>query len=100
MGPRTWLALVAGCSVLVAAPVAAAQPDTVTATGTGQHAVQPKNRKDNASIAAAYDAAAQLRPGLPAGRPAERRALEHLQRKQGAAQAQRRNLRAEQLQDE
>jgi hypothetical protein len=63
MGPRTWLALVAGCSVLVTAPAAAAQPDTVTATGTGQHAVHPKNRKDNASIAAAYDAARQAAIG-------------------------------------
>lgn len=59
MGPKRWMALVAGCSVLVAAPAAAAQPDTVTATGTAQHLVHPKNRKSNASIAAAYDAARQ-----------------------------------------
>lgn len=59
MGPKKWVALIAGCSVLAAAPAAAAQPDTVTATGTGQHRVHPKNRKSNASIAAAYDAARQ-----------------------------------------
>lgn len=63
MRPRTWVALVAGCSLLVAAPAAAAQPDTVTATGTGQHLVQPKNRKSNASIVSAYDAARQAAIG-------------------------------------
>jgi uncharacterized protein YggE len=63
MRPRTWVALVAGCSVLVAAPAAAAQPDTVTATGTGQHAVHPKNRNNNASIVSAYDAARQAAIG-------------------------------------
>jgi hypothetical protein len=59
MGPRTWMALVAGCSVLAVAPAtaAAAQTDTVTATGNGQSVVHPKNRKNNASIVAAYDAA-------------------------------------------
>ncbi len=63
MRPRAWLALVAGCSVLAAAPAAAAQPDTVTATGTGQHAVHPQNRKSNASIVSAYDAARQAAIG-------------------------------------
>jgi len=57
MRPRTWVALVAGCSVLAAAPAAAAQPDTVTATGTGQHAVHPKSRNSNAAIVTAFDAA-------------------------------------------
>lgn len=63
MGTKRWMALVAGCSVLVAAPAAAAQPDSVTATGTGQHLVHPENRKSNASIAAAYDAARQAAIG-------------------------------------
>ena len=63
MRPRTWVALVAGCAVLAAAPAAAAQPDTVTATGTGQSAVHPKNRKNNASIVSAYDAARQAAIG-------------------------------------
>jgi uncharacterized protein YggE len=55
--------LCALCSVLGAAPAAAAQPDTVTATGTGRHAVQPKNRNSNASIVSAYDAARQAAIG-------------------------------------
>ena len=57
MRPRTWVALVAGCAALSAAPAAAAQADTVTATGTGQHVVHPQNRDNNASIVSAYDAA-------------------------------------------
>ena len=63
MRPRTWVALVAGCWVLAAAPAAAAAPDTVTATGTGQSVVHPKNRNNNASILAAYDAARQAAIG-------------------------------------
>ncbi len=63
MRPRTWVALVAGCSVLAAAPAAAAQPDTVTATGTGQSAVHVKNHNKNASIVSAYDAARQAAIG-------------------------------------
>ncbi len=63
MGLRTWAALVAGCSMLAAAPAAAAAPDTVTATGTGQSAVHPKNRHNNTSIASAYDAARQAAIG-------------------------------------
>jgi hypothetical protein len=43
--------------MLAMAPAAGAQPDSVTATGTGQGLVQPRNRHDNASIVAAYDAA-------------------------------------------
>ena len=35
----------------------AAASGTVTATGTGERAVHPKNRHDNASIVSAYDAA-------------------------------------------
>lgn len=59
---RMWPVLLGGCVsvALAAAPgpaAAAAQPGSVTATGTGQSLVQPKNRNDNASIAAAYDAA-------------------------------------------
>lgn len=57
MRPRTWLALVAGCLVLTAAPAAAAQADTVTATGVSESAVHPKNRNNNTSIVSAYDAA-------------------------------------------
>jgi uncharacterized protein DUF541 len=57
MRPRTWVALVAGCWVLAAAPAAVAATDTVTATGTSQSAVHPQNRHNNASIASAYDAA-------------------------------------------
>jgi uncharacterized protein YggE len=60
MRPRMWMALVAGCTVLMAAPAAAsaaAQPGTVTATGSSQSTVHPKNRKNNASIVSAYDAA-------------------------------------------
>jgi hypothetical protein len=51
--------LVAGCASLAVAgaPAAAAQGSSVTATGTGQSAVHPKNRNNNASIAAAYEAA-------------------------------------------
>ena len=59
MRPRMLVALVAGCTVLAAAPAAAvaAASGTVTATGTGERAVHPKNRHDNASIVSAYDAA-------------------------------------------
>jgi hypothetical protein len=47
-----------GLAVLaVGAPVAAAQPVTVIASGTGQTKVHPQNRHNNASIAAAYAAA-------------------------------------------
>jgi uncharacterized protein YggE len=41
----------------VAQPAATTSGDTVTATGTGQARVVPKNRNSNASIAAAYDRA-------------------------------------------
>src|SRR5947209_12291292 len=41
----------------VAPSTAAAQAGSVTATGTGQTRVLPSNRRSNASIAAAYDAA-------------------------------------------
>lgn len=62
---RMWAVLLGGCVsvVLAAAPAAAAQPGSVTATGTGQSLVQPKNRDNNASIAAAYDAARQAAIG-------------------------------------
>jgi uncharacterized protein YggE len=43
--------------VLTAAPAAAAQADTVTATGVSESAVHPKNRNNNTSIVSAYDAA-------------------------------------------
>jgi uncharacterized protein YggE len=41
----------------VAQPATSASGDTITATGTGQARVVPKNRNSNASIAAAYDRA-------------------------------------------
>jgi uncharacterized protein YggE len=65
MRPRTWVALVAGCSALALSPAAAAavQADTVTATGTGESLVHPKNRNNNASIASAYDNARQAAIG-------------------------------------
>ena len=61
---RTWVTLVAGCLVLAAVPAAAAAAaGTVTATGTGERAVHPTNRHDNASIVSAYDAARQAAIG-------------------------------------
>ncbi|MDQ6841253.1 MAG: SIMPL domain-containing protein [Actinomycetota bacterium] len=44
-------------ALLAAAPAVAAQTSTVTATGTAQAKVLPKNRHSNASIQTAYDAA-------------------------------------------
>lgn len=44
-------------ALTVAAPAAADQPKSVTATGTAQAKVTPKNRNSNASIQAAVDAA-------------------------------------------
>jgi uncharacterized protein YggE len=41
----------------VAQPAPTSSGDTITATGTGQSRVVPKNRNSNASIAAAYDRA-------------------------------------------
>ena len=58
-----WVTLVAGCLVLAAVPAAAAAAGTVTATGTGERAVHPMNRHDNASIVSAYDAARQAAIG-------------------------------------
>ncbi len=57
---RRWLVLATAIGALATAAPALAQPgDTVTATGTGQAKVVPANRHNNASIAAAYDAARQ-----------------------------------------
>jgi uncharacterized protein YggE len=47
----------AALALAVAAPTASAQDRTLVSTGVGQVKVEPKNRKDNASIAAAVDAA-------------------------------------------
>ncbi len=44
-------------ALLAATPAVAAQTSSVTATGTGQTTVVPKDRHSNASIAAAYEAA-------------------------------------------
>jgi hypothetical protein len=54
-----WAILLAGCASLAVAgaPAAAAQTSSVTATGTGESVVHPQDRNNNASIAAAYDAA-------------------------------------------
>lgn len=59
MRRRMGMVLLAGCSsvLLAGAPAHAAQTGTVTATGTSQHAVHPRDRHSNASIVAAYDAA-------------------------------------------
>jgi hypothetical protein len=53
--------LLAGCASLVVAvaPAAAAQTSTVTATGTSQSVVHPRDRHNNNSIVAAFDAARQ-----------------------------------------
>jgi hypothetical protein len=51
--------LLSSCVValLTAAPAIAAQTSSVTATGTGQARVLPKNRHSNSSIQTAYEAA-------------------------------------------
>lgn len=58
---RRWVLIGAVLVALAAASSAFAQPtqsaQTITATGTGQARVVPANRHNNASIAAAYDAA-------------------------------------------
>jgi uncharacterized protein YggE len=54
------LAMLAALTVTtpaVAQPATTSSGDTITATGTGQALVKPKNRNSNASIAAAYDRA-------------------------------------------
>jgi uncharacterized protein YggE len=60
-----WAILLAGCSsaALIGAPAAVAQAGTITATGTGQSAVHPSDRHNNASIARAFDAARQASIG-------------------------------------
>jgi uncharacterized protein YggE len=64
MSPRA-LALVPVLAVLAAAaPAAADQSKSVTATGTAQIKVEPKNRKSESSIEAAVEAARQA--GIPA----------------------------------
>jgi uncharacterized protein YggE len=59
MSRRSVLATTVAAAVLAAAPAAAHAQDgkTVTATGTGQAAVHPKNRNSSPSIAAAVDSA-------------------------------------------
>jgi hypothetical protein len=51
--------LLSSCAValLASAPAVAAGTSSVTATGTGEARVLPKNRHNNASIATAYEAA-------------------------------------------
>ena len=59
MQRRMWTILLAGAATLALAgtPAVAAQAQTVTATGTGQSAVHPRDPHNNASIVRAYDAA-------------------------------------------
>lgn len=59
MRRRMWAILLAGCAsvMLASAPANAAQPSSITATGTSQHKVHPSDRHSNASIVRAYDAA-------------------------------------------
>jgi hypothetical protein len=56
---RAFAFLLSACAaaILFAAPTSAAPTSSVTATGTGQTRVLPKNRHSNGSISAAYDAA-------------------------------------------
>ena len=65
MRRRMWAILSAGCAsvALAGAPASAAQPSSVTATGTGQHKVDPSDRHNNASIVRAYDAAREAAIG-------------------------------------
>jgi len=64
MSPRS-LALVSVVAALTAAaPAVADQGQSVTATGSAQTKVVPKNRQSNSSIAAAVEAAHQA--GIPA----------------------------------
>ena len=64
MSPRS-LALVSAVAALTAAaPATADQTKSVTATGSAQTKVIPKNRQSNSSIAAAVEAAHQA--GIPA----------------------------------
>jgi uncharacterized protein YggE len=60
-----WAILLAGGAslALAGAPANAAQSGTITATGTGEHAVHPSDRNNNASIVRAYDAARQAAIG-------------------------------------
>ena len=57
--------LLTGCATLAVAgaPAAAAQSSSVTATGTNQSVVHPRDRDNNASIVTAYDAARQAAIG-------------------------------------
>lgn len=54
---RKMLVAVAVAAAVSAGPAAAQTEPSVTATGTGQARVVPKNRHNNASIVAAYEAA-------------------------------------------
>ncbi len=57
--------LLTGCATLVVAatPAGAAQSSSVTATGTNQSVVHPRDRHNNASIVTAFDAARQAAIG-------------------------------------
>ena len=57
--------LLTGCATLAVAgaPAAAAQSSSVTATGTNQSVVHPRDRNSNASIVTAFDAARQAAIG-------------------------------------
>ncbi|MGZ4244947.1 MAG: SIMPL domain-containing protein [Solirubrobacteraceae bacterium] len=60
-----WALLLAGWSsaTLAGAPAAAAQAGSITATGTSQSVVHPRDRNSNASIVTAFDAARQAAIG-------------------------------------
>jgi uncharacterized protein YggE len=57
MSRFTVVAATLAAALFTASPALAQAAGTVTATGTGQARVHPKNRHNNASIAAAYDRA-------------------------------------------
>ena len=64
MSPRSLVLVSVVAALTAAAPATADQGQSVTATGSAQIKVVPKDRKSNSSIAAAVDAAHQA--GIPA----------------------------------
>jgi uncharacterized protein YggE len=64
MSPRSLVLVPVVAALVAAAPATADQSQSVTATGSAQVKVVPKDRKSNASIAAAVEAAHQA--GIPA----------------------------------
>jgi len=64
MSPRSLVLVSVVAALTAAAPATADQSQSVTATGSAQTKVVPKNRKSNSSIAAAVEAAHET--GIPA----------------------------------